>query len=359
LAPAVLIGGFLIARKIRREDMVYVFILTVIVISGVITIANAGNVFTLVSRLFLHSSLLFFAGMMLTEPLTMPPTTNLQIIYAMITGILFTPQIHFGNFYTTPELALVLGNVYSYLVSPKEKLWLTLKEKISVSPDVVDFIFYSNKRFSYLPGQYMEWTLAHDHPDSRGNRRYLTLASSPTENDIRVGVKFYDNGSSYKKALQILDRTTPIVASQRGGSFTLPSDTRGKLVFIAGGIGVTPFRSMIRYLVDTRQARSIVLLYSNRRANDILYRDVFDRAQQSLGIRTVYTLTDASAVPHDWQGRRGRIDGNMIREEIPDYRERTFYLSGSQPLVQSLEETLHGLGVANGHIVKDYFPGLV
>ena len=94
------------------------------------------------------------------------------------------------NFFTTSELALLLGNVFSYLVSPKANLLLTLRAKIQVAPDVWDFIFVSARKMAFAPGQYMEWTLAHDDPDERGNRRYFTLASSPNEPNVRVGVKF-------------------------------------------------------------------------------------------------------------------------------------------------------------------------
>ena len=146
----------------------------------------------------------------------------------------------------------MVGNVFSYVVSPKRRVVLKLKRKSKMAPDIVDFVFKSSQKLAFQPGQYMEFTLAHPHPDSRGNRRYFTLASSPTEDVVRLGIRFYQQGSSFKKALYRMDGRTKIVAAQIAGDFTLPADPQQKLVFIAGGIGITPFRSMLKYLLDSQ-----------------------------------------------------------------------------------------------------------
>ena len=116
---------------------------------------------------------------------------------------------------------------------------------------------------------------------------------------------------------------------------------------------------MLKYLLDTNQRRDIVLLYANKNANDFVYQDVLGEAQRRLGVRAVYTLTDQNAVPANWQGARGRIDAQMIQATIPDYRERTFYLSGPPEMVNEHERTLRGLGIRHSQIKKDYFSGLV
>src|SRR5258708_25269630 len=87
----------------------------------------------------LYSPLVFFAGVILTEPLTTPPTRNLQIVYGAMVGFLFSPAVHFGPVYITPELAILIGNVFSYLVSPKVKLILKLRERVQIAPDTYDF----------------------------------------------------------------------------------------------------------------------------------------------------------------------------------------------------------------------------
>jgi ferredoxin-NADP reductase len=260
-------------------------------------------------------------------------------------------------FYTTPEQALVIGNVFSYLVSPKWKVVSTIKNRRWLSPDTIEILLPLQKQLAFAPGQYMEWTLPHEKADSRGTRRYFTIASSPTEDVLRLGVKLYPKSSSFKTALAESDGDTPIVGAQVSGDFTLPRDATRKLAFIAGGIGITPFRSMIKYLLDTKQPRPIVLLYSNKTADEMVYRDVFDQARQELGIRTVYTFTDRAKRSPGWNGRVGRIDAKMIAAEVPDYRERTFYLSGPQAMVDAFEATLNRMGVSGDQIKTDFFPG--
>jgi len=356
MLPFVLVGGVLIVRKIRRWDLVFSFLGVAVATILSLTVMQGGNMLRALQDTALASPLFFFAFVILTEPLTTPPTQPLQLVYGAMVGVLFAPQLHFGGFYMTPELAMLAGNLFSYLVSPKAKLMLQLKEKIRIGPDLYDFIFVPKKRLSYAPGQYMEWTLGHADPDNRGNRRYFTLASSPTEPNLRLGIKFYPNSSSYKRSMLAMDRDTEIMAAQLAGDFTLPRNPRQKCVFIAGGIGITPFRSMIKFLIDTGQRRPVVLFYSNRTANEILYADVFNQAQQ-IGIKTVYTLTDATKAPSTWKGYTGHISERMIQHEVPDYRRCVFYLSGPNSMVNAFEHTLLRMGVHRSHIKKDFFPG--
>lgn len=359
LAPFVLLGGLLIIRKIRREDMIISFVLVAFITEAFFTMIHGGSQMKMLQTLVLHSSLLFFACVMLTEPFTTPPTRELRIFYGGIVGFLFSPYTHLGSFYSTPELALVIGNVFSYLVSPKLKLFLHPQEKVHYGTDVIDFIFApTTGRVDFSPGQYLEWTLPHDDVDSRGNRRYFTLASSPTEDSLHLGVKFYPQGSSFKRALLAMTVKTPIVAGNLAGDFTLPTDTKTKLVFIAGGIGITPFRSMIKYCVDKHEERPIILLYANKVVSEFAYTDVFVQAEK-IGIRTVYTLTDTNEVPKGWEGKVGRITPEIIKEEVPDYMERIFYLSGPHAMVSGYEQTLREMGVPPLHIKTDFFPGYV
>jgi ferredoxin-NADP reductase/Na+-translocating ferredoxin:NAD+ oxidoreductase RnfD subunit len=358
MLPFVLLGGLLIVRKLRRVDLVMSFLLTSLAAVVIFTVLGGGGLGLAMQNILLYSPLFFFATIILTEPLTTPPTTRLQVAYGALVGILFIPQFHLGSLYLTPELAILFGNIFSYLVSPKAKLILSLKDRVQVAPGIYDFIFVPNQILAFEPGQYMEWTLGHQDPDNRGNRRYFTLASSPTERLLRVGVKFYQNSSSFKQSLLRMRRGSEIVASQLAGDFVLPRDPRQPCVFIAGGIGITPFRSMITFLLDTRQPRPITLFYANKTVDEIAYKDVFDRAWQELGIRTFYTLTNRRSVPPDWNGMVGRITPEMIVSQVSDYKNCIFYLSGPNAMVDSFKRTLRAMGVRSSHIKADFFPGL-
>lgn len=354
MAPVVTTVGLLIVRKTRREDMVWAFMAASVTVVAFSSAAAGSPLLMALGRLAVSSSLLFFAFVMLTEPLTLPPTRGWQIAYGVLVGLLFAPATHIGSLYFTPELALVAGNLLAYIVSPKDKLVLQTGQAVRIAPDTYDFLFPLKKRLAFAPGQYMEWTLPHEKADDRGARRYFTIASSPTEDMLRLGIKFYGQPSSFKKAL-LEDKKRVLVGSQRAGDFVLPRDRKEKLVFIAGGIGVTPFRSMLKYLADRNEPRDIVFFYSNRRADEIVYREVFAEAQRKLGIRTVYTLTDAEGAPPGWEGERGRLSPEMIKQYVPDYRDRLFYLSGPHAMVSSFEKILKGMGVTR--IKTDFFPG--
>ena len=359
LLPFVLIGGYLIVRKTRREDMVLAFLISTILTTIAFSIVKGSDVLVVLKRVTSHTALFFFASIMITEPLTMPPTYILQIIYGIILGFFYVPDVHLFGIYSTPELTLLIGNLFSYIVSPKIKLLLKLKEKIQLSVDTFDFIFPLKKKLSFVPGQYMEWTLPHKKSDNRGNRRYFTLASSPTEDNIRLGIKFYNPPSTYKRTLLNISEKDIIVGSQISGDFTLPKNPAAKLVFMAGGIGITPFRSMIKYLIDKNEKRDIILIYSNRYQSEIVYKEIFDEAKNKLNIKTIYTLTDPNHIPVGWTEEIGRVNSLIIQKNIFDFMERIYYLSGPPSMVKGFETVLRQIGIKSENIKTDFFPGFV
>ncbi|HTR18499.1 MAG TPA: hypothetical protein VMH91_00765 [Candidatus Paceibacterota bacterium] len=342
LMPIVVIGGLLVVRKIQRFDLVGSF--AIVALATTLATTSTGDYLTPITQTLLHSSFFFLGFVMLTEPLTTPPNRLLRVCYGALVGFFFAPNIHIGSFYMTPELALLAGNVFSYVVSPKGRFTLTLVRIEQAAKDAYDFIFTSDRPFSFKPGQYMEWTLSHRYPDDRGNRRYFTLASAPTEPHVRLGVKFYAPASTFKRTLGAMKVGGTISVSHLAGGFVLPRNRDKKLVFIAGGIGITPFRSMIEYLLGTKEKRDIVLLYANRTPADIAYKPLLDRAQAELGIKTVYATGNT-------------IDMPLIAKEVPDFHERMFYISGPHGMVESFKKTLHAMGISRFRIKSDFFPG--
>ncbi|HUC01420.1 MAG TPA: RnfABCDGE type electron transport complex subunit D [Candidatus Paceibacterota bacterium] len=349
----VIVGGALVLRKVQRFDLAAIFLVFALA-SDVVTHAGLDPVST-IEKALVHTPLFFFASIMLTEPMTTPPTRTWRLAYGALVGALFSPFIAIGAINSSPELALLVGNVFSFIVSPKGRRVLTLAKKEKVSNDIYHFTFTPDKPLAFRPGQYLEWTLGHNKVDGRGNRRYFTIASSPTEPTIQLGVKFYEPSSSFKRALLALTPGDTIMAGQLAGDFTLPKNSaRGpaqKLAFIAGGIGITPFRSMVKDLIDRGEKRDAVLFYSNRTEDEIAFRDVFDEAREKLGMKTHYVITgDAAPVG-------SRIDADMIRRELPDYRERLFYISGTHAMTNAFRHTLREMGVPRAHIKTDFFPG--
>ena len=309
--PVVLVVGLLVVRKLRRF---YLFIsyLAVAVVASLIY-------GTPIVELFLSGPLIFLGTIMLTEPLSTPPTHRLQMVYGALVGALF-------GFGMPPVPALLIGNIFSFIASPKQFLVLKLKEKREIAENIWEFVFSSVERLQFKAGQYAEWTLPHK-ADSRGNRRYFTIASAPTENDVRLGIRVNKDGSSYKNALLEMKTNDVISISQVAGDFILPEDKNKKLAFIAGGIGITPFRSIIKSLDEPRD---IVLFYLALNPKAFAYKDIFEK------VKTVYAE-------------------KLTPEELVEYKDRTFYISGPNMMVDVYKKMLKEIGVKE--IITDYFPG--
>jgi ferredoxin-NADP reductase len=350
LIPSVLTIGICIVHKLRRFDLFLPSLVTAI-LSAIIF----GH--STVVEVFLSWPLVFFTTVMLTEPTTTPSNKGLRLVYGLLVSLLFGLPYQLGPFYSTPELALCIGNLLVFILNPKSRLTLTLVKKNHLSPTVSEFTFTPNTNLRFLAGQYLEWTLPHTKPDTRGNRRFFTIASSPTESSIHLGIKLNSPGSSFKHSLDSLMPNTTLTVSQLSGEFTLPKDPHQKLVFIAGGIGITPFRSMLKYLVDTNSVRNIILFYSCASVDDFVYKDIFSEAEQKISLKTYYVLTTPTPQSPSWINLHGRLTPEYIKTAVPDYQERTYYLSGPQAMVDSYKALLLSLGIKHAHIVTDYFPG--
>lgn len=354
LLPFTLLGGLLIIRKLRRFDLLFSFLSASLF---VIFFRNHSNLISQIQKIFTETPIVFFSTIMLSEPLTTPPYALWRNMYAGFVGIIFAPFIHIGNIFFAPEFVLVIGNVFSFICSPKQKLKLTLKKKEQNTNGMYNLVFENDRKFSFQAGQYMEWTIDSNKADDRGNRRFFTIASSPTEKEIMLGVKLYEKGSTFKKKIFDMKIGETILASGLAGDFILPKNKNKKLAFIAGGIGITPFRSMIKFLSDTSEKRDIALLYANTSASEIGYKDIFDSAKLSIGLSTSYMISGLvfEKFPN---GYHGRVDKEIIAERIPDYMERKFYISGSNAFVQSIRSYLKSLGILSRNIRTDYFSGL-
>jgi len=355
MLPIVVIGGLLLARKIGRERMVYTFIGVYIILTVLSIIINGSSISQTINLSLLSSPVLFFAFVMLTEPMSSPARERLQIYYAIFAAVLFsTPELRILNIGITPELSLCGANLFSYIINPNYHLDLILDKKERLTKDTMYFIFKTKSRIKYISGQYMEWMLPHKHTDNRGNRRFFSIASSPTENNIALLARFYEESSSYKKSLYNLEPGEKIIVSELSGDFILSLKDKKQIVLIAGGVGIAPFRSMIRYIIDKRLNVDITILYSNKSYDDILFKDLFKEAK-NYGVKTIYIITDD--IPSNWNGETGYITNNMIKREIPNYLISNFYISGPQLMVDNMNHLLLDMGVKRRNIKEDFFPG--
>jgi ferredoxin-NADP reductase len=344
LTPFTAILALAVLRKQRKFSLFFSFaaaaLLMLLYVSSVLhgtavedTLRNAA----------LSWPIIFMGSIMLTEPTTLPPTKYYQIWLGVLIGVIFSSQLHYGRLAATPELALLLGNIFTTVFTPSFGRMLKLKELRALTADIYEAVFERPQgAFAFAPGQYLEWTLPHARADARGNRRMFSIASAPSEPDLRIGFRHYERSSSFKTALIALEPGKYIRAAHVAGNFTLPQDTTQPLLFIAGGIGITPFRSMAKQLVATQAQCDIVLLYFAAKQEDFVFQDVFQEAA-AFGLRVQYVV--------------GRPDAAALQNAVAGLAARTVYLSGPDALVSGCKATLLGLGIQRQRIHTDHFTG--
>lgn len=357
LFPFVLVLGLLIVRKLRRFDLVLVFGAVALGMSVVSSVVKHVPVATSILQLLLFGPLVFVGTIMLTEPQTTPPLRNNRFIYGGIVGFLFPLTFHFGLVTASPELALLVGNIYSYVVSFRRRIMLTFRENVSLTRDTYEFVFEPHSEFAFIPGQYAEWTLPHRKTDKRSNRRYFTFASAPEDPHIRVGLRIPVESSSFKKQLQSLSKGSKLSITGVSGEFTLPRDPNQKVAAIGVGMGITPFVSMFRHLQERGEHRDITLIYGATSPLDFAYKEELEQMASKIGLRIIYLPTDFPELS-GWTGRSGFVTEVLVKEEINDFAKRQWYLAGPPATVSSYKSLLHKLGIPAKRIKTDYFPGL-
>jgi len=351
LLPVVAIVGLLIVWKVRRFAMVGIYIFVAMLVAVFVCMVSGYNLSEELSILILSSPLIFVATIMLTEPLTSPTTRKWQLIYAAVVGALTTWQL---GLVFTPEIAICIGNLIAFAVGYRRAIKLKIVAIRTIAPSTIEVIARPLHPVSFVAGQYMELTLPHKHADARGVRRTFSIASAPSDDSVRFGLTVSEPGSSFKKELTHLNKGRIIRATQIGGDFSLPQDPTKPLVFIAGGIGITPFRAMLADLMARGEHRNIVLFYATRTKEVQVYNDVIQEAKKILNILYVPVV----AKPHEtWKGETGFITAEMIHKHVSDVKKRRIYISGPSLMVDNLRSQLLKNGIRHSQIVKDYFSG--
>ncbi len=340
LTPFTVLLALVVLRKQRRFQLFFVFAFTalaMLILTG--TILQGTDIATILRNATLSWPIIFFGSIMLTEPATLPPTRYYQLLLAIITGLLFTSQLHAGRITTTPQAVLLFGNILVLLSIPAYGALLKLREIRRLSPEIYEVSFDRPPSLHFTPGQYAELTLPYASADSRGNRRTFSIASPASASDIRFAFRTAEKGSSFKAVLTNMQPGKVLRLSHIAGDFTLPKGTSRPLLFIAGGIGVTPFHSMIGSLTTKR---NIVLIYVSSNPQNFVYKDDFDQAT-AYGVRTVYM--------------QDRLTVESLRAQVPDVEQRLIYLSGPDRMVRGYTELLEKMGVKHRNLRMDHFSG--
>ncbi|MEI8330687.1 MAG: FAD-dependent oxidoreductase [Methanomicrobiales archaeon] len=203
--------------------------------------------------------------------------------------------------------------------------------------------------FSFLPGQYLIITTG-TRPDAL--TKHLTISSSPS--DPYLEVTKGSTGHPFAESLRVLKAGDEVVLGGPFGEFTFQGEY-DKVAFIAGGIGITPFRSMIRSVTEKHQGTDIRLLYSVKAEQEILFREeLTELSHVNPHLGFVITATEPGP---GWTGRSGRINRAMIEQEVPDWWERVFFVSGPHLMVNAMLAVLREMGIPGDHLRSEFFSG--
>lgn len=352
LTPIVLVVVLISLYQTRRYSIVGIFlVIAIALLLGLFTLSY-GQSFSQSLVLLLSWPILFFAGIMLTEPLTLPPRRWQGGIVAAITAVLFALPFSVGWFQMTPALALLVGNIVAFIFAKRYFIKLTLKNKRDLTPTSSEFIFEPSRPVHFEAGQYMEIMLSHSKADLRGVRRTFSITSGEASSDVRFGIKFYDPSSSFKKRLREMPTGSFVVATTIAGDFVLPKNEDVPLLFVAGGIGITPFISQLRSMSEQRR-RKVLLVYAVRSEGEIAYRFELEE----FGVRVVLVSQAAiKRLPKAWQQSTATsLDESALKEAATDISQRNVYISGPPGFVSTAKRSARKLGARK--IVTDYFTG--
>lgn len=213
------------------------------------------------------------------------------------------------------------------------------------------FWFRPEAELRYEPGQFIELYLPHARADERGERREFSLSSSPHEPLIAITTNFdFENGSTFKRELRKLKPGERVAVNEPMGDFVLPKDTSIPLVFVAAGLGCTPYVGMIKWLIERDEQRQIQLIYSVSQPGDFIFQDLW----RNYRLDFIPVVTSPTA---DWHGETGRITASKLLELIDPVDDKLIYLAGPQSLIEPLFNDLLATGLTRAQVLLDYFPG--
>jgi ferredoxin-NADP reductase len=225
-----------------------------------------------------------------------------------------------------------------------------VKEIIPRTYNVRSFRFPRPETLSYKPGQFLFVTIK---ANGKELSKHFSISSSPTE---KMHIEFTKklSESEFSTALKALKEGDWARIDAPYGKFTFEGEHE-RIGLLGGGIGITPLRSICKYCTDMRLNTKITLLYGNRTENDIAFKKELETMQQqNKNLKVVFILNEANS---EWRGATGIIDAEMVKKEIPDYKETVFYTCGPPAMVEAMEKLIESLGLPKTQLNREYFAG--
>ncbi|MET0822700.1 MAG: hypothetical protein ABWY58_17200 [Aeromicrobium sp.] len=359
LFPFVVVGALLVLWRTRRLDvgLVFVVVATVLIMVRLLDLAAPDQSFVDVLKLAAYSyPIVFVAGFMLSEPLTLPPRRHQQLAVAAVTAVVFAyptwiflltdspPDL--GVLAISPEIALLIGNLVAFAFARRSGLDLELEDSRKVAGDTHELTFRSKRSVAFVPGQYLELSLPHSGMDSRGARRTFSISSPPEAGRVAVTLRVPVKSSTFKKALLSLEPGARVRGTGIGGDFVWPTHAQAPLLLVAGGIGITPFLSQLRH----EGSRDAVLVYGAASADEVPF------VEELSGVRVVLVCPGRPTdLPESWTHVEAPyLSDEIIAEAVPDLAARRAYVSGPPAMVNAVRP---GLRKRAKSVRTDYFSG--
>jgi ferredoxin-NADP reductase len=232
-----------------------------------------------------------------------------------------------------------------------------LVSRVEVAEGTMAFQFEKPSQFDFKPGQAADVTLPNPpETDSEGNTRTFSIASSPFENRLIFATRMRD--TAFKRSLKRVPLGTPVKIDSAMGSFTLHKNSAKPAVFLAGGIGITPFLSILRQADHDRLSHKLYLFYSNRRPEDAPFLEALQMLEKSNpNFHLISTMTGMAQSQREWKGERGLINKEMLSKHLTNLQGPIYYLAGPPAMVTGMRKMLVGAGVDEDDIRTEEFAG--
>jgi ferredoxin-NADP reductase len=238
------------------------------------------------------------------------------------------------------------------------KLTFLLSERKQVAEATMSFRFeLAGQSFPFQPGQFIRVGLPNPpHPDPKGNARSFSIASAPSDPFLLIASRM--TGSAFKTSLAEVPLGAPVSISGPAGSFILDPNSRAPVALFAGGIGITPFRSMIRHVRENDPARRLTLVYANRCPEQAAFLEELEAwAKDSPNFHLLATMTQPEKSKRPWGGPTGYVDIRFVRQYLPELPSGGCYVAGPPRFVAAVTQTLREAGIDGEHVWTDEFTG--
>ena len=232
-----------------------------------------------------------------------------------------------------------------------------LLSRVEVAQDTMAFHFEKPQGFNFKPGQSVDLTLMNSpETDSEGNTRTFSIASAPFENQLVFVTRMRD--TAFKRSLKNIALGTAVKMDSAIGSFTLHKNTTKPAVLLAGGIGITPFFSIVRQADHDRAPHKLYLFNSNRRPEDTPFLDTLRELEKSNpNFKLICTMTDMSKSTKEWKGETGLIDKGTLLRHLTTLQGPIYYIAGPPAMVAGVRKMLVAANVDEDDIRTEDFAG--